>query len=361
MKLNRPSYLDPPKSFWFGLLSFLLVITMTLGFFSHWIFSTLPGGSTPLIECILISFVYTSIFLSLFGATWGLFHHWFPLYKTQNLIFHGLGQLTNSAIGFITGSLLNGLLLFSLFGAPYSSGFKVETELAFSALLCMVGILFINGFYYSRAFLKRSLEAEKRNTESELRALRTQINPHFLFNSLNSIAALICNSPAKAETVTEDLADLFRYTLRSADHQLVSLKEEVEIVEMYLNIEKARFKDRLTVIIEVPQELESVRIPILTLQPLVENAIKHGVSKKEGQHKVTLMIKKKEGSLEIHCLDTGPGFTEKDFSKVLNKGTGLSNIFQRLKLHFGSEVDGAISKKGIMLRFPFEPDSGESV
>jgi len=361
MDRYRPSYLDSPKSFRLGLLGLLFFITITLGFSSHWIFSTLPHNEAPLLECVLISFIYTSMFLLPFGVTWGWLHHRFPLYKTHNLIFHGAGQLINSIFGFVAGSLLNALwIIYFANDISYTENI-LETELAITALLCMIGILFINGVYYSRAFLKRSLNAEKRNTEAELRALRAQINPHFLFNSLNSIAALIRCSPAEAESVTVDLADLFRFTLRTGEQPLVSLKEEVEIVNRYLNIEKVRFKDRLNVTVQIPDDLEHVQIPVLTLQSLVENAVKHGVSKREGVHQISLTIQLVDRCLEIECLDTGPGFSEKNFSEILNKGTGLSNIYQRLKLHFGSDVDGAIIKQGIILRFPYKPIFGESI
>lgn len=202
--------------------------------------------------------------------------------------------------------------------------------------------------------MRLSVESQQRKKESELSALRAQINPHFLFNSLNSIAALIRISPEKAESVTEDLADVFRYTLRASDHPLVQLKEELEIMRLYLNIEKARFGDRLAVEIEVPEELLNIPIPVLTLQPLVENAIKHGVSKKEGQHLVKVSLTTLNNQIQISVSDTGPGFQHSNFEQLLNQGTGLSNVFQRLKLQFGDAVDGAVSDHEISLRIPIQ-------
>lgn len=357
MTTHQPSYLDTPKRFWLGLLGFWAVIGVSLGFYGHWIYSTLPIGSV-LGESILFSMIYTTLFLLLFGSTWHLFHRWFPLSKTSNLWFHGVGQLINFVVGFVAGTAISGYFHSKLV-SPAGTDVAIETEIAITGLLCLIGILFINGVYYTRAYMKRSMEAEKRNSVSELRALRAQINPHFLFNSLNSIAALIRISPEKAETVTEDLADLFRYTLRASDRPLVSLSEEIDIIELYLNIEKARFNERLTVQIDVPENLKNAQMPILTLQPLVENAIKHGVSQKEGNHMVTLSAQRQGPILEINCRDTGPGFRDREFSKVLQLGTGLSNVFQRLKLHFGRNVDGAISENGIILKFPYVDEKKE--
>lgn len=357
MTRNYPTYLESPKSFCLRLLGLWAFIAISLGFFSHWIFSNLPGGSF-LGESIVFSTIYTTFFLSLFGTTWWWLHKRFPLSKTKNLIVHGGAQVLNSLAGFVIGTIINGFLHRYLSGDPDGSIMKVETEIAVSALLCIVGILFVNSFFYSRAFLKRSLDAEKRNAESELRALRAQINPHFLFNSLNSIAALIRISPGEAESVTEDLADLFRHTLRAGDRPLSTIGDEMEIAELYLNIEKARFKDRLKVTFDIPAELKKYEVPILTIQPLVENAIKHGVSKKEGSHEIHLGIKQENGMLEIQCRDTGPGFREKDFSKLLDRGTGLTNVFQRLKIHFGPTVDGAITDNELHLKFPSHQRKG---
>lgn len=283
---------------------------------------------------------------------------YFPLHKPNILFVHGGIQILISIFGFGLGFIITETIHASMYEQATMDSSKSEIGLTVIALFCLVGILMTNGFFYSTTYMRRSMDSEKRRVDSELSALRAQINPHFLFNSLNSIAALIKISPDDAEAVTEDLADVFRYTLRASEHPLATLEEELDIVQLYLNIEKARFKERLNIEINIPKELFGISLPVLTLQPLIENCIKHGVSKKEGNHTVTLEVSLTDNILQLSISDTGPGFPHHDFDRILTSGTGLSNVFQRLKLHFGNEVDGAISNQGLLLRFPIEPETG---
>ncbi|MEQ9263896.1 MAG: histidine kinase [Balneolaceae bacterium] len=350
------SSIETPKNFLKMLVGFWVFLTLTLGLTSTRIFNDLmpPDTETFKGDGFLFAGIYAFLFLFIFGVTWKPLLKYFPLQKPRMLVFHALAQVVNSILGFGLGFILTGALHAFIYDQAEMDTSKSELGLSIIALISLVGILMTNGFFYASAYMRRSVEADKRRVDSELSALRAQINPHFLFNSLNSIAALIRISPKEAEAVTEDLADVFRYTLRASDHPSATLKEELEIVQLYLNIEKARFKERLTVQLNVPKELHSIQIPVLTLQPLIENSIKHGVSKKEGNHIVSLNINLKNKALEIRVSDTGPGFAHHNFSKLLEQGTGLSNVFQRLKLNFGDEVDGAISNEGLILRFPLD-------
>lgn len=345
---------DTPENFNKMLFRLWIFFTLSLGTVSTWVFTNLEPDTMNSMwwDGYLFSAIYAFLFLLFFRLSWNPLVKKFPLHKKNVLFIHGTVQALVSIAGFGLGFIITESIhgLFYDHSAMESS--KSEIGLTLIALFCLVGILMTNGFFYSTAYMRRSMDAEKRRVDSELSALRAQINPHFLFNSLNSIAALIRISPSEAEAVTEDLADVFRYTLRASETPMVCLKDELEIINLYLNIEKARFKERLTVDINVPDELLNVSVPVLTLQPLVENSIKHGVSKKEGNHRVNVEIKSSHNLIELAISDTGPGFPHNNFEKLLEKGTGLSNVFQRLKLHFGEEVDGAISEQGLMLRFP---------
>ena len=124
-------------------------------------------------------------------------------------------------------------------------------------------------------------------TQAELKALKAQINPHFLFNSLNTVASLTNTDPHKAEEATLKLADVFRYTLSSSNREFVTLQDELDFLDSYLDVEKARFGDRLEVIKSVQPEILNTRIPSLILQPLVENCLKHGTTT-EGKAKIEI-------------------------------------------------------------------------
>ncbi len=343
-----------PDNFAKMLVGLWVFFSVSFGLVSSWLFASLdPDTMTrKWWEGFTYSAIYSFLFLLFFGTTWRWLLLKFPLEKPKALFYHAIAQILNSFIGFGLGLLITESIHDLFYLDQHLVVEKSSIGLIVISLFCLIGVLLTNGFFYSTAYMRRSMDAEKRRVDSELSALRAQINPHFLFNSLNSIAALIRISPEEAEHVTEDLADVFRYTLRSSDRALVSLHEELKIIQLYLNIEQARFKERLAVQINVADELHSTCIPVLTLQPLIENSIKHGVSKKEGNHTVSLNISRHNDLLEIHIQDTGPGFPHHDFFKLLENGTGLSNVFQRLRLHFGEKVDGAIANDGLRLRFP---------
>lgn len=182
----------------------------------------------------------------------------------------------------------------------------------------------------------REQEFAKLATEAQLSALRAQVNPHFLFNALTTIGYLIQTAPDKAFDTLMRLTRLLRSVLKSTG-EFSTLGEEIRLIENYLDIEKARFEERLAVRIDVPRELESVRIPALVLQPLVENAIKHGVSenKNGGEVAITAEMTSAEGDRELRLLvtDTGPG--RRGAASKHSNGVGLKNIRERLRSHYG--------------------------
>lgn len=175
---------------------------------------------------------------------------------------------------------------------------------------------------------RQSREAllQQQVAEAELRALRAQINPHFLFNSLNTIADLVVRDPARAETMTLRLAEVFRHVLDHSSRPLTSIRDEIAFLRTYLYIEEVRFGDRLQVKIDVPQELEGAQIPSLILQPLVENALKHGLGPKPGPGHLTITAQAEGDQLRMTVEDDGVGA-----SLQPSKGLGLANVAERLE------------------------------
>lgn len=186
----------------------------------------------------------------------------------------------------------------------------------------------------------REKEMHKLATEAELRALRAQINPHFLFNALTTIGYLIQVSPSQALDTLMRLTALLRGVLRHSDGEFISLGEEMELVEAYLDIERARFEDRLRVSIDVPDSLREVRIPALVIQPLVENAIKHGISPLSAGGEVIIRVQLARDDstniLQISVSDTGAGTNQEYLRQARDGGFGLNSIEERLERHFGS-------------------------
>jgi signal transduction histidine kinase len=210
----------------------------------------------------------------------------------------------------------------------------------------------ISTVWYTFDFLRRLRQAERAALEAELRALRAQVHPHFLFNALNTIVALIRTRPAEAEEVTEELADLFRYVLRASRQPTVSLAEELKSVEMYLAIEKARFGDRLKPRLDIPPALHGARVPSLILQPLVENAVKHGASRVEGECAIEVEGRQEGDRICLRVSDGGPGFASILPEAVFGSGTGLANVRDRLHLHFGTGASVQLRPDGVELVFP---------
>jgi two-component system, LytTR family, sensor kinase len=180
--------------------------------------------------------------------------------------------------------------------------------------------------------------------QAELRALRAQINPHFLFNSLNTIAALIASDPDKAETITVRLAGIFRYVLLHADRPFSSLDEEVSFLRTYLDIEQVRFGERLQVEFDVEASVVHAAVPSLILQPLVENAIKHGVAPKVGVSRILVQAKRRGGLIVLSVEDDGMGLdTRRDRDKASGTGVGLQNIRERLQTMYGSTASLSVT------------------
>lgn len=173
-------------------------------------------------------------------------------------------------------------------------------------------------------------------TTAQLKALRAQIHPHFLFNALNTISSLCRTNPLKARDLILNLSNYFRNTLRR-EEDFVQLSNEIELIESYLYIEKARFGERLKLFIDVPEELGTIRIPVFILQPLVENSIKHGISPKVDGGSVTVSVKLHQDEYIFSVKDTGVGMDRERYNEVINSspGIGLSNISERLKLLYG--------------------------
>lgn len=174
-------------------------------------------------------------------------------------------------------------------------------------------------------------------TEAELRALRAQVNPHFLFNSLNTIAALIPTDPEGAETMTVRLAKVFRHVLASSERQLASLEEEMRFVQTYLSIEQARFGDRLRVRLEFDPRLAAEPVPSLLLQPIVENALKHGLAPKPGVVHLAVLARRHGNFLCVEVEDdgVGPGSAQ---AKSESSGLGLRNLMSRLSNLYGQSA-----------------------
>ncbi|MGN6154727.1 MAG: sensor histidine kinase [Sphingomicrobium sp.] len=174
--------------------------------------------------------------------------------------------------------------------------------------------------------------------DAQLRALRNQLNPHFLFNALNSIVGLLSRKRnGDATRMTENLADFLRATLRLDPETVVTLREEVELQQLYLDIEKVRFPDRLAVLVDIPDDLKDALVPSLITQPLVENSIKHAVARSTRNVQLRIAAARDGGDLILTVENEG-GDGELEARKTGQGRLGLANVEQRLKAHYGDDA-----------------------
>jgi sensor histidine kinase YesM len=265
-----------------------------------------------------------------------------------NKINWGLRILIFALILFLAiyaGLLLGNSFLYLIGFVKFSNIVPLNWEILFLPLA--IGVIFGGGAYFYESSQAKLVETEEQlrqkeideahanrlATEAQLASLESRIHPHFLFNTLNSIAALIREEPILAEKTVEKLSALLRYSLDSNAKSLVSLEQELEITEKYLDIEKVRFDKRLVYKIDCESKFLETKLPPLSLQTLVENSIKHVVSNTSEQTEIVVSVKEKGESIEISVCDSGNGFNESAFKE----NHGLDILRKRLETIFGDK------------------------
>ena len=271
-------------------------------------------------------------------------HHWSTL-KAPKLVWRIV------VAGFVLGVPLGLITPFTSISALQDSGdllpqgaapafrlyftpaVTLALQIANWAFLFMIWL----AIYFVAIAMRRHRWAELRQSElaralqqAELRLLKSQLNPHFLFNALNTVRSLIADDPTRAQRAVTHLANTLRYTLRSGQDELVTLAQELEIVADYLELESMRFEERLIVEYDVPADAGSVPIPVMLLQTVVENAIKHGIAELPAGGVLRISAALKDGTLFLQVENPRP-----PDARGRGEGMGLRNSEERLRLLFG--------------------------
>lgn len=228
---------------------------------------------------------------------------------------------------------------FSHQAMPFSAAFQLLLVKSFPNLLIYWVILTVgHAFAYSRAAQERELRAselERHLAQARLQALQMQLNPHFLFNTLHAISALMHRDVEAADRMITRLSDLLRYALESTDEQEVPLETELAFLERYLEIEQTRFGDRLVLNKSIDSDTLDAFVPTLILQPLVENAIRHGIEPHARRGVISLAARRQDGLLHLEVRDNGGGLPKGH--ATADEGVGLSNTRARLAELYGEE------------------------
>ena len=244
-----------------------------------------------------------------------------------------LGYYLCNLVGMVIGMELANLIHSAFIGSLIAP-FQLHYYRTTAVLAMVVGTLVL--FYHlqkmnSEALLQAKemdmIKLNQSKTQAELQALQSKINPHFLYNALNSIVSLIHEDPDKAEDMTLKLSKLFRYSINSTQENFCLVSEEIEILNTYLAIEKVRFGDRISFTIDVPEALQNQLVPRFLLQPLVENALKHGLKDIREHGEIRVVIRKNEQQLELFVYDNGIPFPDQ-----LEAGYGMQSTFDKLQL-----------------------------
>ena len=240
------------------------------------------------------------------------------------------------------------------------------SSFAWWSLIYWTILLASYAFDYYHRYQEGQLRASKLETElaqSQLAALKMQLHPHFLFNTLHSISALMREDVEAADQMIARLGEFLRMTLRNSGEQETTLEQELNFLECYLEIERLRFQDRLTTRIEAEPDTMDARVPNLFLQPIVENAIRHGVARQMNEGVVAISARRDNGRLRVEVRDNGPGLTAKN---GVADGVGLANTRSRLRRLYGDDHNFGMTNAAegglvVTLEIPFHAKPSRQV
>ncbi len=289
-----------------------------------------------------------------------------PPHWLRNIALHALASVLFSGSAYVMWQVsmyLGGMM-------PLESSLAGELRslawgLSDGAPLYWVIVFVHNASYYYKRYEMSAAKAADLNAQlaqAQLQSLKMQLHPHFLFNALHSISELIHADPTAAERMVIGLSDLLRSSLANSSTLEVPLRHELELTRLYLNIEKMRFDDRLEIAVKVAEETEDALVPNLILQPLVENAIKHGIAHRPGQGCIGVEAARKGGCLVITIRDNGAGFDTERHPIV--EGVGLTTTRARLnKLYGAGQSFHFVRRPGgteAVMRLPFRVAAAEA-
>ncbi len=356
--MNAHSLLRQGIVRWLGLLALLFILATLLGLFDasqsylllhH--FVERPGGSPPpmpLGDIVVLSLTEWLLWVPLaFYLVW--LAHRFPFDQRR-----WLGSVSLMVLFSVVCSVVKVAMdvPVQLFLRPAHSWGMLKFEDALGLFLILFFARFLiyvliswavlgiaHAVEHYRKFRERELRAsqlETRLAQAQLQVLKMQLHPHFLFNTLNAISALIHQDVDVADRMLARLGELLRLTLENAGTQVVSLRQELEFIGPYLEIQQSRLGSRLAVRLDIDPEAMDARVPNLVLQPLVENAIQHGIAPRPGGGRIELSARRQGDRLLLQVRDDGPGLREPD-RPTGQRGVGLANTRARLEQMYGAD------------------------
>jgi len=225
--------------------------------------------------------------------------------------------------------------------------FHLDAELIDSLVLFWAAFFLFRGIGYYQSYREKeriATQLQSQLIQAQMRALRMQLNPHFLFNTMNGISSLMRTDVAAADLMLEQLSRLLRITLHRGEAQFIPLSDEMEFIEMYLAMQDRRFAGRVQQQMNVDPHVHDAIIPTMILQPIVENAYAHGLSRLSASGLLSIQASSQGPTLRLSVSNTGVGLRAST-DKASGKGVGLSNVRDRLRMHYGEEQSLSISER----------------
>jgi sensor histidine kinase YesM len=314
------------------------------------------------------------------GYRWALFTPvvlWlvrrFPLNK-RRWLRHSLAHLFASTLLIFINGIVGFLSLSLYYGRAEARPYLLQNSLRYvlnnytegMGVYLLIAFLAAAYNYYQkyRQGELRASQLEAQLSQAQLQALKMQLHPHFLFNTLHSISALLNKDTEAARTMISRLGDFLRLTLENSGTQEVTLREEMEFLSCYLDIERVRFQDRLVTRVNVDRDALDARVPNLILQPIVENAIKHGIAPRSAKGEIEIDVTQENGLLRIKVRDNGPGLlVNRSPESLFKQGLGLSNTRARLEHLYGARqrfeiTDDPAGGLAVVLEMPLTREGG---
>jgi signal transduction histidine kinase len=257
-----------------------------------------------------------------------------PDQRVKSLLLHGLAGICFVLLSTVLDRGVALVLSHSPL-RPFVTSLLYRFDSRLLAYLCIVTVS--QAARYALLYREREVRAaelEALLARAELQLLKMQLQPHFLFNALNTISEMAHNDPNDADRLIARLGHLLRLSLEQAGHQVVPFRQELQILEAYLEIEQTRFQDRLVVRMDIPEEILDAGVPALLLQPLVENAIRHGASPRTGRGSIQISAAREGEQLRLEIRDAGQGFPP---AGTYQEGLGLRNTRERLRQLYGTD------------------------
>jgi sensor histidine kinase YesM len=314
-----------------------------------------------------IKFLFSLVYCAVIGIPSAVILNWLGFRYTERfprliVLINVIALLATATVGTLAGGLV-----FQLIGLlqPWEYWLEFKGSYPISIVITLVVGLSISSFETMRhklqsatlALRTQQVEQERANkllAEARLSSLASRIHPHFLFNTLNSIASLIPTDPKRAEDTVSLLASLLRFSLNENQSGLVPLEQELKIVRDYLEIERTRFGKRLRYRIDAPATVDRIKVPPLALQSLVENSIKHVVAQRPEGATIEVVGANEASRVRLQVIDDGPGFS----LESITPEHGLGNLVSRLELLYGESAQLSVARKDnrtvVTLLFPVD-------